>query len=87
MTENEHYLPEVLSSYTFGRFTRKDKRRIEEHLLACPSCKQYVSDILQAQIDLIKRNYKPIPAPPDWQEKLLDTLMDSYRDKLGGVDA
>ena len=85
--ENEHYLPDILSSYAFGRFTRKDERRIEAHLLACPSCKQYVSDVLQAQIDLIKRNYGPIPAPPDWQEKLLDMLMSSDRDELGGVDA
>ena len=64
---------ELLSDHLDGRLAAPDAARLEEHLAACPHCREYLAQ-LRATVDALGR-----VAAEDVPDEVVDELVELYR--------
>jgi anti-sigma factor RsiW len=64
---------ELVTDYLEGTLSRRDRRRFEKHLKACPNCSAYLEQI-KLTVDLAGS-----VAPEDLSAEARDDLTDLYR--------
>jgi predicted anti-sigma-YlaC factor YlaD len=67
--------------YLEGELDSAERRRIEEHLAACPSCRRVLEE--RRVIDLAAAGLPPIAVPPDFARAVLDRLPHEPRPAFG----
>ena len=63
----------LMQDYLDGTLGTGDRRRLEEHLAACPHCHEYLAQ-LRVTIDALGH-----ATPEDLSDAVLDELVDVYR--------
>jgi anti-sigma factor RsiW len=71
---------ELVTDYLEGTLTRRQRRRFEKHLRACPHCRAYL-DQIRATIAAVGQ-VEPDDLTPQAQEDLMD-LFRRYREEPG----
>jgi predicted anti-sigma-YlaC factor YlaD len=69
---------ELVTDYLEGKLSRRQKRRFEAHLRACPNCRAYLEQIRQT-IEVLGQ-VEPETLAPETRDDLID-LFRRYRDE------
>ena len=64
---------ELMSDYVEGSLSRRDRRRLEKHLAACPHCSMYLEQI---RVTIAASG---VVGPEDLEPEALDELTDVFR--------
>jgi len=64
---------ELMVEYLDGKLSRRDRRRLERHLRACPNCSAYLAQI-RATVEAAGA-----VEPDDLSQDAIDDLVDLYR--------
>jgi anti-sigma factor RsiW len=72
---------ELVTDYLEGTLTRRQRRRFERHLRACPHCRAYLEQI-RTTIAAVG-HVEPDDLTPQAQDDLMD-LFRRYREEPGG---
>ncbi len=71
-------LVEVVTDYLEGTLSRRERRRVERHVAACPYCDLYIEQIREVIRTLGRLTEETIPP------EARDELLVAFRDWAGG---
>ena len=77
-----HDYRDLMMGYLDNELTDEQRRQFEEHLAGCNPC-QVVVDNIRKTITLYKAG-EPYPMPPEFHDRLHETLRARWKEKFGG---